>query len=164
MPGTLLAASAYDIVLAVHIIAVVIAFGWTFAIPIIFMVAARSDPRSLPVLHHIERRVEQVLLNPTLVVVLAAGIFLASDGHHWSQFFVQWGIGVVVVIGAVVGAVLIPAARSAEAAARSDLEGFAGGDFQPGREYRAITRRLTAVGGGLSLLVLVTIVFMVVKP
>jgi hypothetical protein len=36
-------------------------------------------------------------------LVLAAGIFLASDGHHWSELFVQWGIAAVIVIGALVG-------------------------------------------------------------
>ena len=31
-------------------------------------------------------------MNPALLVlVLGAGIYLASDGHLWSEFFVQWG-------------------------------------------------------------------------
>ena len=38
------------------------------------------------------------------MVVVAAGVFLASDGHHWSEFFVQWGLGVALVIGGLVGA------------------------------------------------------------
>jgi len=89
---------------------------------------------------------------------------MASDGHHWSEFFVQWGIGAVVVIGALVGSVLIPAAKRAEEAVRADLQGFSGGDFQPGEAYRAATRRLNVVGSAASLLVLVTILFMVIKP
>jgi hypothetical protein len=144
--------------------AVVIAFGWIFALPIIFVIAAQRDPRSLPLLHRIELVVSRTLLYPALVGILGAGIFLASDGHHWSEFFVQWGLGVVVVIGAVVGAVMIPASTRAEEAAKRDLEGYAGGGFKPGQDYQAITRRLTVVGSALSLLVLVTIIFMVVKP
>ena len=158
------ATSAYEIVLAVHIMAVVIAFGWTFSLPIVFVVAVKSDPRSLPVLHRIEFMVSRWLLNPALVVILGAGIFMASDGHHWSEFFVQWGVGVVIVIGALVGSVLIPAAKRAEEAARADLQGFTGGEFQPGEEYRALTRRLTLWGSAASLLVLLTILFMVIKP
>src|SRR5271165_3446046 len=93
------AVSAYEVGLAVHIMAVVVAFGVTFAYPIMFAVAARRDPRSLPLLHRIEYTVERMLVNGGLVLVLAAGIFLASDGHHWSEFFVQWGLAVVIVIG-----------------------------------------------------------------
>jgi uncharacterized membrane protein len=158
------AASAYDLVLALHIIAVVLAFGWTFTLPIVYTVATRVDPRSLPVLHRIELQISRMMLNPALVVIIAAGIFLASDGHHWKEFFVQWGLGVAIVIGALVGAVLIPAAKRAEEAARRDLESFSGGEFQPGEEYRAATRRLNVVGSAASLLVLITIVFMAVKP
>jgi uncharacterized membrane protein len=159
-----LAASAYEIVLAIHIMAVVIAFGWTFALPVVFTVAARRDPRSLPVLHRIECRIQQILVNPALVVILGAGIFMASDEHLWSEFFVQWGLGAVIVMGGLVGSVMIPAAKRAEAAAGRDLQGYDGNDFQPGEEYRAIVRRLNTVGSALWLLVLVTILFMVVKP
>jgi uncharacterized membrane protein len=158
------ATSAYDVVLAVHVMAVVIAFGWTFALPVVFAVASKRDPRSLPVLHRIEYTVSRVILNPALLVILGAGIYMASDGHHWSEFFVQWGIGAVVVIGALVGSVLIPAAKRAEEAARADLQGFSGGEFQPGEAYRVATRRLNVVGSAASLLVLLTILFMAIKP
>ena len=158
------AASAYDFVLALHIIAVVVAFGWTFALPIVYTVATRVDPRSLPVLHRSELQIFRMMLNPALVVIIAAGIFLASDGHHWKEFFVQWGLAVAIVIGGLAGAVLIPAAKRAEEAARRDLESFSGGEFQPGEEYRAATRRLNVVGSAASLLVLITIVIMAVKP
>ncbi|HEV7161902.1 MAG TPA: DUF2269 family protein [Solirubrobacteraceae bacterium] len=158
------AASLYDFILALHIVAVVIAFGWTFALPIMFAIAAKRDPRSLPLLHRIEYMVSRYMLNPALVVVLGAGIFLASDGHHWKEFFVQWGLAAIVVIGGLVGGVLMPAAKRAEAAAQRDLEGFSGGEFQPGADYRAATRRLNIVGSAASLLVLVTIVIMAVKP
>ncbi len=93
------AASLYDFILALHIMAVVVAFGWTFALPIMFAIAAKRDPRSLPVLHRIEYMVSRYMLNPALVVVLGAGIFLASDGHHWKEFFVQWGLAAIIVIG-----------------------------------------------------------------
>ncbi len=160
----ILAVTSYDVVLAVHIMAVVVAFGWTFALPIVFTVAARHEPRSIPVLHRIECVVSRYMLNPALVVILGAGIYLASKGHLWSEFFVQWGLAAVVVIGALVGAVMIPASKRAEQVAIKDLAEHSGGEFSPSEEYRAIARRLTVVGGGLSLLVLLTILFMAIKP
>jgi uncharacterized membrane protein len=159
-----LATSGYDVVLAVHVMAVVIAFGWTFSLPIVYIVATKQDPRSLPVLHRIELLISRYLLNPALLVIVGAGIFLASDGHHWKEFFVQWGLAVAIVLGGLAGAVLMPAAKRAEAAARRDLEGYTGGEFQPGEDYRKATRTLNTVGSFASLLVLVTILFMVIKP
>jgi hypothetical protein len=163
---TLLAASFYEIVLAVHIMAVVVAFGVTFAYPIMFAVAARHDPRGLPLLHRIEYTIERMLINPGLALVLLAGIYLASKGHFWSDFFVQWGLGAVVVIGALIGAVMIPTAKRAEQVATRDVaaatagSGAGGAEVEMSEEYRALVRRLSSVGTLLSLIVLVTILFM----
>src|SRR5690348_14790407 len=144
--------------------AVVIAFGWTFMLPVAFAVAARADPRTLPVLHRIEYTSERLLLNPALTVIVGAGAFMAIDDDLWGRFFVQWGIGAAIVIGYLAGSVLIPAAKRAESAARRDLETFDGGEFVPSDEYRDATRRLTLVGTATSLLALVTIAIMVLKP
>jgi hypothetical protein len=165
---TYFAASLYEIVLAVHIMAVVVAFGVTFAYPIMFAVAARHDPRGLPLLHRIEYTIERTLINPGLALVLLAGIYLASKGHFWSDFFVQWGLAAVVVIGALIGAVMIPTAKRAEQIATRDVAaagagsggGAGGSEVEMSEEYRALVRRLSSVGTLLSLIVLVTILFM----
>lgn len=161
VPGVTAAASLYEIVLALHVMAVVVAFGVTFAYPIMFGVAARHDPRGLPLMHRVEYTIERALVNPGLLVVVGAGIYLASDGHHWSQFFVQWGLAVAIVIGALVGAVMIPGAKRAEELAARDLAAGGGGDVEMSADYRAVVRRLTLVGTLLSVLVLVTIALMV---
>jgi hypothetical protein len=154
------AASLFEVVLAIHIMAVVVAFGVTFAYPIMFAVAARHDPRSVPLVHRIEYTVERMLINPGLLLVLLAGIYLATKGHYWSDFFVQWGLAAVLVIGALVGAVMIPTAKRAEFTAARDVAASGDGEVVLGEEYSALLRRLTAVGTLLSLLVLVTILFM----
>jgi amino acid permease len=158
----IVAASAYDVVLAVHIMAVVVAFGVIFAYPIMFALAAKHDRRSLPLIHRIETTVDRALVNGGLVVIVGAGIFLASDGKHWSEFFVQWGLAVAVVIGALVGAVMIPASKRAQQLAERDLASGDGATMS--EEYRAIARRLATVGSLLSALVLLTILFMAIKP
>lgn len=174
------AASLYEVVLAVHIMAVVIAFGVTFAYPIMFAVAARHEPRGLPLVHRIEYTVERMLVNPSLLLVLLAGIYLASKGHYWSDFFVQWGLAAVIVIGALIGSVMIPTAKRAELVAARDLAavgaggnsggsaGTGGGDVGDGEprlsdDYRTLVRRLSSVGTLISLLVLVTIVIMALR-
>lgn len=159
-----MAVTAYDVVLAVHIMAVVVAFGVAFAYPIMFAVGARHGPRSLPLLHRVEYTIERWLINPGLLVVVGAGIYLASDGHHWSEFFVQWGLGAAIVIGGLVGSVMIPTAKRAEAAAARDVAAAGEGDIEMSEEYRALVRRLSLAGSLLSALVLVTILFMAIKP
>jgi uncharacterized membrane protein len=156
--------SLYEVVLAIHIMAVVVSFGMAFAYPLMFAVIGRAEPRSLAVLHRVEYTTERMLMNPGMVVVLAAGVYLASKGHLWSQFFVQWGLAAVVVIGGVVGAVMIPTAKRAEEAARRDLAAAGDGEVELSEEYQGLVRRLSIVGSLLSLLVLVTILFMVIKP
>ncbi len=158
------AASLYEVVLAIHIMAVVVAFGVTFAYPIMFAVAGRHDPRSLPLVHRIEYTVERMLVNPGLALVLLAGIYLASKGHYWSDFFVQWGLAAVVVIGGLIGSVMIPTAKRAEQLAARDIAAVHAGagesNVEMSDEYRAAVRRLGIVGSLLSGLVLVTILFM----
>ncbi|MCL2769375.1 MAG: DUF2269 family protein [Solirubrobacterales bacterium] len=160
----MLAISAYNVVLAIHIMGVVIAFGVTFAYPIMFALTARHGPRSLPLMHRIELTINRALINGGLLIVLGAGIYLASKGHHWKEFFVSWGIGAVIVIGAVTGAVLIPTSKRARELAERDLAASGDGDPTFSEEYSAVTRRLNVAGSFLSLLVLVTIFFMATKP
>lgn len=165
-----MAITAYNVVLAIHIMGVVIAFGVTFAYPIMFAIAARHDPRGLPLMHRIERFIDRALINGALVVVLGAGIYLATEGHHWKEFFVQWGISAIVVIGALVGAVMIPTSKRAQEAAERDLAAAGamssaeGATVTMSAEYRQLTQRLAVVGSLLSLLVLVTIFIMATKP
>lgn len=157
----MLAVTAYDVVLGIHIIGVVVAFGVIFAYPIMFALAAKHSRASLPLMHRIETLVDRTLVNGGLVVIVGAGIYLATNGKLWSEFFVQWGLGAAIVIGGLVGSVMIPASKKAQRLAERDL---AAGGQDMSEEYRAMTRRLALVGGSLSVLVLVTILFMAIKP
>jgi hypothetical protein len=159
-PGTTL----FEVVLALHIMAVVVAFGVTFAYPLMFAVTARHDPRSLPLVHRIEYTIERLLISPGLLVVIVAGIYLASKGHFWSQFFVQWGLAAALVIGALIGSVMIPTAKRAEQIAARDIAAAGDGTVEMSEDYRASVRRLSIVGSLLSTVVLVTILFMVIQP
>ena len=133
--GAALATTFYEVVLAIHIMAVVVAFGVTFAYPVMFAVAARREPRGLPLLHRIEYTIERMLINPGLLLVIVAGIYLASKGHFWSEFFVQWGLAAAIVIGALIGAVMIPTAKKAETVAARDIAAAGDGDVKMSEEY-----------------------------
>jgi drug/metabolite transporter (DMT)-like permease len=159
-----MAITTYNVVLSIHIMGVVIAFGVTFAYPIMFAIAAKQDPRSLPLMHRIERLIDRALINGALLIVLGAGLYLAAEGKLFKEFFVQWGIGAIIVIGALVGSVMIPTSKRAQETIERDLAAAGDGAFTPSEQYRKLARRLATVGTLLSVLVLVTIFFMATKP
>ena len=104
----LLAVAFWEVVLALHIIAVVFAFGATFAYPVLLGAVTKADPRALPALYRAMHAISQRVIMPGLAAIIVFGIYLASHLELWSSFFVQWGLGVAIVIGAVEGAYLGP--------------------------------------------------------
>ncbi len=149
-----------DVVLGIHILAVVVAFGVTFAYPLLGAVVSRADPRSTPLLHRMQHTIGTRLINPGLLVVVIAGIYLASDEHVWKDFYVQWGIGISVFLGAVGGAYMAPQERKLIELSERDVNAAAGGEVSFSDEYVALARRVSMIGAGLSLLVVATIFIM----
>src|SRR4030081_3202344 len=115
------AVTPFHIVLAIHVATIVMTFGAIFARPLVFAVASRQDPRSLPILHRIEYTVERYVMFPGVLVVILSGSYMAEKGSHWNAIYVWWGIGVVALLGAALAVVMIPTARRAEAVAPRDL-------------------------------------------
>jgi hypothetical protein len=151
----------FHVVLAIHVATVIVTFGAIFARPLVFAVASRHDPRSLPVLHRIEYTIEQRLVVPGLCIAVLSGAYLTSFDEHWGAFYVQWGLGVIVFVALALGVVMIPTARRAQAVAERDVRGApAAGTIGLSEEYRALNRRIAALGALLGLLVLVTLLFM----
>jgi hypothetical protein len=158
----LLAVVLWEVVLALHIIAVVFAFGATFAYPVLLGAVAKADTRALPALYRALHAISQRVIMPGLAAVMVFGIYLASHLHLWSAFFVQWGLGVAIVIGAVEGAYLGPREKRLIQVADRDVDAAgAEGAVAFSAEHDSLVRRIGAVGALMDLLVLITIYFMV---
>jgi hypothetical protein len=159
-----LATAFVNVILAVHIMATVIAFGVVFAYPLFFFVGARMDKRAMAWFHRMEYLIGVALITPGLVVVAASGVYLASKEHIWKAFFVQWGVGIAVVI-AVAGAVFFSPqeAKLAKLAAR-DIEAAGDGEVTFSDEYVRLSRIVAAAGITTFVLVLVTIYLMTIQP
>jgi hypothetical protein len=153
------AVAFFEVALAIHIMAAVIAFGITFAYPIIFPVIEKADPRALPAVHRAQLAIGRRLIQPGLGVVLVAGIYLASKLHEWSAFYVQWGLGIAVVLGALGGMFFTPMERRMIELSERDIAA-ADGEVTLSEEYRAVAKRVAQVGAASSLLILATIYFM----
>jgi len=159
----LVAVAFYEVVIALHILAVVLAFGATFAYPVIFAVAAK-EPRALPTVYRAIHAISQRVISPGLALVVIFGIYLASKLHLWSSFFVQWGLGVAIVIGAVEGMYLGPREKRLIAVSEAEVA-TAGpdGEVQQSDEHKALARSVGVVGGLMDVLVVLTIYFMVTR-
>jgi hypothetical protein len=161
MPLTAVAFS--QVILAVHIVAVVAAFGVVFAYPLFALVGARLDPRAMPWFHRVQQMIGRRLINPGLAVVLLAGIYLASDLHQWKAFYVQWGLAAVVIIGALVGAVMIPREGKLAKLAERDIAAAGAGEVKWSDEYQALAKQVRMASSVLILIVVVTIYLMSVR-
>jgi hypothetical protein len=148
-----------EVVLFIHIAAVVIAFGLVIGYPFIALAAERLDHRALPALHRSRTQLGRLIVNPGLALVLISGIYLASEDHDWKYFFTQWGLGMVVVLGGLEGAVVMRGesklAELAEAeVAVSGPTGVLSDEYTRTRTRTDMASRLMAV------LVIVTLFFM----
>ena len=154
----------WHVALAVHIIFVVAAFGLLLAYPFIMVAVERFDRRSVPVLLRVRQLLGRSLVNPGLLIVVVAGVYLAADRHQWHEFYVQWGIGAVLVIGALEGAYVVrQTGRLAELAARDISASPASGEIAWSSDYLAARTRHDQVNVLLAMLVVVTIFLMVVQ-
>ena len=154
------AVAFWEVVLALHILAVVFAFGATFAYPVLLGAMTKADPRALPALYRAMHAISQRVIMPGVAAILVFGIYLASHLHYWSAFFVQWGLGVVIVIGAVEGAYLGPREKRLIEVADRDVAAAGEGPVTFSAEHDSLVRQVGAVGALMDLLVVVTIYFM----
>ena len=159
------AVTFYTFVLAVHIAAIVIAFGVTFAYPVMYAVGIRNESRSMPGFHRVQDSVGKFVISPFLGLALLAGIYLASKLHVWSDFYVQWGLVVIVLIGALGGVFFSPRERRLAELAERDIA--AADQTAPGEpnvvfgaEYKALRQQVLSVGLLANVLILLTIYFM----
>src|SRR6202022_2867081 len=90
--------SVYDVAAFVPIPSVVVAFGVTFAYPLLGQMAETTDRRSLPFLHRAQVTIGRFLITPAATLVLLTGIYLAARGHLFSKVWVNVGIVAIVVL------------------------------------------------------------------
>jgi hypothetical protein len=149
-----------DTILALHIAAVMIAFGVTFTYPLLFAYATRQEARHLPAFWRAVALIGQRIVAPGNGVVLAAGIYLATDEHQWSKFYVGWGLAAALALGALGGAFFAPLEKRLAATAERDVAAAGAGPVTFSAEYEQLRRRWTIGGVSSWILVVVTIFFM----
>jgi hypothetical protein len=154
----------YDVVLSLHVAAIVIAFGITFSYPPLGIFVTRSNPRMLPTLHAAQAFAGKVLIGPAAIVAFVAGAYLASDRDYWSEAWVT--IPMVILIALIVAGPVFfgpHETRASELAAR-DVEASGPGEVRLSREYRAVAGRVAVAGALANVLIVVAVYVMAAKP
>jgi len=156
---------AYNISLFLHISAVVIGFGATYAEAIMFPVALKVSNQHLPYVHRLGMAINQRLATPAMVVILITGIYQVAedDGRNW-EFGDAWVSAtflILIILGGLLGGYFVPTDRKLAEMAERDL---ASGSGEMSAEYQAGAKRIGALGALAGVLVLVAIFLMVTKP
>ena len=154
------AVTFYDVVLTVHILAVVVAFGVVFSYPVLDAVLRRAMAGNLAGLHELHVQLAQRVVTPAMVVVLLAGLYLALDRWSLGDPWIGATFAILFVLFGLTGAVLIPADRRLAELAAHDAKG--GGT--PSADYERERKRADAFGGLALLLVVVAVFLMAAKP
>jgi hypothetical protein len=160
----MLALESYSVVMALHVIAVLGAYGLPLAYPVVLPYLRRNHPRAMPGVHDVQHRMNLMLTGPGTVLVLGFGLYMAGKHHLFDESWVQVGITAIVII-ALVGGWVLKASRRMSDLARADVA--AAGPEGPvawSAEYEALYHRYVRVEELLALVVLVTVFFMAAKP
>ncbi len=153
----------YDVIVWVHVTAILLAFGVTFAFPVIDAGLRSVQPRSLPAWWAVRAMLGQRLVNPAATVALLAGVYAASDRDLWSETWVTIPAAILIIIFGINGAVLIPNDKRLAASAERDLEASPGDTVTFSAQTQALEKRAAIAGTIAGVLILVALFFMVTK-
>jgi uncharacterized membrane protein len=160
-----LAVTGYELSLFVHITAVVVGLGATFAEAVTFPVAMRLDKRHLPYVHRLQLTINTFFVQPALLLIIATGFYQAADADYdFGAVWLSGSFAIVIVLGGLVGAYFIPADRRLGAMVERELAAAGGGDAQLSDEYQRGVRNTGIAGVVTGLLVVLAVFLMVVKP
>ncbi len=160
MPIASIVDPGYKFAVFLHILAVVLAFGPTFGYALFFSVAPQY-PRATPAILAGVQKCDRYLVNPGMVVLLLAGLYLLSDGGwEMSDAFIGVGFLAIIALFGLQHGFFQPQTRKAKELAERDLK--AGDSLSD--EFEAVSERIGKVGGLAGLIVVVTIFFMSYKP
>ena len=151
---------AYSLSVFVHVSAVVVGFGATFAEAIMFPVAMKVGVRHLPYVHKLQLAINQRLATPALAIVILTGLYQTSERWEWDVVWINATFAIVLVIGGLLGGYFIPADRRLAAQAERELAETG----EVSEDYLSQARREGMVGALTGLLLIAAVFLMVTKP
>jgi predicted Kef-type K+ transport protein len=163
-----LAVTNYEFSVFLHVTAVVVGFGATFAESVFFPVAMRMSARNLPYVHRLQLVINQFFVLPALVIVVATGIYQMSEGDwDYGDLWVSGTLTIVVIIALTLVFFFIPVDRRLLPMIQQTLADTGDRELtleDLPKDYARWGRLEGLVGAILGVLLIVAIYFMVTKP
>ena len=159
-----IAVTFYNVVVWLHVSAVVLAFGPTFAFGLYIALAQRKYPRAMPAIIESQIAITRSFVTLGGVLIFITGMYLAGDVWEFGDFFVIWGLLATIALLGLAHAFFIPNDQRALRAAKRDIEAAGPGEVEFSGEFNEISRRSARVGPIAGLLVILTIYVMAAKP
>jgi len=152
----------YDVVLFFHILAVVVAFGPTFAYGVFLAVAQREGGIGVPAIGRAILLWSRDAGTIGMTLILLSGIYFVADGP-WevADFFVSWGFVAILLLFGVTHGYFVPKTRRSIELAERDL-----GDGRDGlsEEFNGLSAQIAKVGAATGIVIVLTIYVMTAKP
>jgi uncharacterized membrane protein len=150
----------YDFSVWLHVSAVVVGFGATFAESIMFPVAMKAGKQHLPYVHRLQLAINQRFAGPALGLIIITGIYQTADRWEFSDFWISATFLIAIILGAMNGVYFIPSDRRLAPMIEREIAESG----EPSEEYLRQARRQGMFGALAGVLVLLAIFFMVAKP
>lgn len=142
-----------DVMLTVHVLAVVVAFGGALTYPVWFRLIRDGTPEQRAFFHDAQAKLGKFVITPSIVVLFATGAYLAFDDDLWGVAWVLIPTGITILILILGAGLLGPSEeRLSEYAARGEE-----------REYGAVLRRVKAATWLCAVLVIAATFSMVAR-
>ncbi len=150
-----IAVAFYDVVLWLHVVAFLIAFGPTYGYGLFMAAAAKAGPQAMIEAVRVMTKWDRIAVTIGGVLLLVTGHYMAADGpYEFSDFFVNWGNIAILIILGLTHAYFVPREKRVIAALEQGQEA----------EAQALGQQIGKVGAFLGLLVIITIYVMTAKP
>jgi uncharacterized membrane protein len=149
-----LAVQFYDVVLWLHIVAFLVAFGPTYGYGLFMAAAGKAGPTAMTEAVRAMAKWDRIAITTGAIVLLISGHYMSADRWEFSDFFVNWGNIVILVLLGFTHAYFVPRERRVIAALEQGRED----------EAQAIGQQLGMVGAFMGVLVIITVYVMTAKP
>ena len=159
-----IAVTFYNVVVWLHISAVVLAFGPTFAFGLYIALAQRKYPRAMPAILESQIAITRSFVTLGGILIFITGMYLAGDVWEFSDFFVVWGLLAIIALLGLAHGFFLPNDQRALRAAKRDIEAAGPGEVEFSGEFNEISGRSARVGPIAGLLVILTVYVMAAKP
>jgi uncharacterized membrane protein len=159
------AVTTFEISLFLHVTAVVVGLGATFAEAIAFPVAMRLSPRHLPYVHALQLAINRMLASPALIVIILTGLYQVDEGgYSFGDAWISATFAIVIALGALNGAYFVPTDKRLGVLVESEIAAAGDGEVTLSDEYQSAARTEGILGAVAGFLVVLAIFLMIAKP